>query len=52
MKRIVILMAIYMILTGCSSPCFTPKYASQNKGQEGAYFTQEIVTYPNSVKTG
>ena len=52
MGKIVVLLIIYMILTGCSSPCFTPKYANQNKGQEGAYFTQGIVTYPSNVKTG
>ena len=50
MGKIVVLMAIYMILTGCSSPCFTPKYASQNKGQEGGYFLFGIVNHSDDGK--
>ena len=45
MKRMVILVMMCTVLTGCVPPCFTPKYADANKGQEGGYFLFGIVNH-------
>ena len=36
---------VYGIDWVCPPPCFTPKYADANKGQEGGYFLFGIVNH-------